>query len=199
MSGVKKTIKRHCFLQGLKRLWQNRRLHRPFSSFGLHQSTTLRKWCSGASQKQALAPPGPETAIEGSYAAGAVLHRLRCTGYAAGAMLQERCCKDYAAGTMLQAQMLQGLPCRLRCSGFAALGILRVLCCTGTAARAALAIQISMPQVLHWPHRTACSNCCTGNKHHHAPTAALATRISMLDMTSCTAAPLFKSGRRTTR
>ena len=89
-------------LQGMKRLWQNRRLHRQFCSFGLHQSTTLRKLCSRAGQKQVLAPQGPETAIEGSYAAGAVLQRLRCTGYAAGAMLQELCCTGIAAGGMPQ-------------------------------------------------------------------------------------------------
>ena len=48
-----------------------------------------------------------------------------------------------------------------------------------------LATQISMLQVLHWPHRSACSNCCTGHTDQHAPTAALATRISMLDMHCC--------------
>ena len=101
-------------------------------------STTLGKWCCGASKMQVLAPQGHETALEGGYAAGAVLQGLCCTGYAAGAMLQELCCKDYAAGTMLQAQMLQGLPCRLRCSGYAALDMLHVLCYRGNAAGALL-------------------------------------------------------------
>ena len=40
--------------------------------------SSFQKWCCGLHQKQVLAPPGPETAIEGSYAAGAVLQRLRC-------------------------------------------------------------------------------------------------------------------------
>ena len=41
-------------------------------------STSLQKWCCGLHQKQVLAPQGSENAIEGRYAAGAVLQRLRC-------------------------------------------------------------------------------------------------------------------------
>ena len=44
---------------------------------------------------------------------------------------------------------------------------------------AALATQISMLQLLHWPHRSACSNYCTGHTDQHVPAAALATRMSM--------------------
>ena len=152
VSAVKKTFKKHCFLQWMQRLWQNRRLHRQFYSFGQHQSTTLRKWCSRAGQKQVLAPHGPETAIEGSYAAGAVLQRLRCTGYAAGAMLHELCCKDYAAGTLLQAQCCKGyhaghtaaaMPHLLCCTCSAAGAMLQGLCCKGYAA-GAMATQINM-------------------------------------------------------
>ena len=84
-------------------------------------------------------------------------------------LLLQACCRGYAAGAMPQ-----GLCCT--CSN----------CCTGHTDRhaptAALATQISMPQVLHWPHRSACSNCCTGHTDRHAPTAALATQISMLQV-----------------
>ena len=41
---------------------------------------SFQKWCCGLHQKQVLAPPGTETAIEGSYAAGAVL-RSRWSTY----------------------------------------------------------------------------------------------------------------------
>ena len=84
-------------------------------------------------------------------------------------LLLQACCRGYAAGAMPQ-----GLCCT--CSN----------CCTGHTDRhaptAALATQISMPQVLHWPHRSACSKCCTGHTDHHAPSAALATQINILEM-----------------
>ena len=51
--------------------------------------------------------------------------------------------------------------------------------CTGHTERhdptAALATQISMPQVLHWPQNSAFRKCCTGHADEHAPSAALAT------------------------
>ena len=55
-----------------------------------------------------------------------------------------------------------------------ATGLLQGLRCRGYAARAML----HMLQLLHWPHRSACSNCCTGHTDQHAPSAALATQIS---------------------
>ena len=82
--------------------------------------------------------------------------------------------------------------------------LLLLRACTGYAARAML----HMLQLLHWPHRSACSNCCTGHTDQHAPNAALVTQISMLQLlhwpqgSACstrTAAPLLKGGRRTTQ
>ena len=59
-------------------------------------------------------------------------------------------------------------------------------CCTGHTDRqsptAALATQISMPQVLHWPQNSAFRKCCTGHADEHAPSAALATQIGMLQL-----------------
>ena len=59
-----------------------------------------------------------------------------------------------------------------------ATGLLQGLRCRGYAARAML----HMLQLLHWPHRSACSNCCTGHTDQHAPSAALATQIGMLQL-----------------
>ena len=59
-----------------------------------------------------------------------------------------------------------------------ATGLLQGLRCRGYAARAML----HMLQLLHWPHRSACSNCCTGHTDQHAPSAALATQIGMLQV-----------------
>ena len=96
---------------------------------------------------EVLAPQGPETVIEGGYAAQAVLQRLRCTGYAAGAMLQNLCCKDCAAGTMLHAQCCRGyhadyaaaaMPHLVCCTCSAAGAMLQGLCCKGYAAGAML-------------------------------------------------------------
>ena len=72
----------------------------------------------------------------------------------------------------------------LSCSCYrpAAGATLQGLCRKGYAAHAptaALATQIGMLQLMHWPHTSACSNCCTGHTDRHAPTAALATQISM--------------------
>ena len=94
---------------------------------------SLRKWCCGASKMHVLAPQGPENAIEGSYAAGAMLQGVRCTGYAAGAVLQELCCKDYAAGMMQQAQCCKGYH-----AGYAARAMPHLVCCTCSAAGAML-------------------------------------------------------------
>ena len=59
-------------------------------------------------------------------------------------------------------------------------------CCTGHTDRqsppAALATQISMPQVLHWGHSSAFPKCCTGHADEHAPSTALATKIGMLQL-----------------
>ena len=74
-------------------------------------------------------------------------------------VLLQACCRGYAAGAMPQ-----GLCCL--CSN----------CCTGHIDRhaptAALATQIGMLQLLHWPHRSACSN-CTGHKDQPARHALL--------------------------
>ena len=59
-----------------------------------------------------------------------------------------------------------------------AIGLLQGVRCRGYAARAML----HMLQLLHWPHRSACSNCCTGHADQHARTAALATQIGMLHL-----------------
>ena len=40
----------------------------------------------------------------------------------------------------------------------------------------------SGPRNRHWQRRSACSKCCTGHADRHAPTAALATQISMLQV-----------------
>ena len=77
-----------------------------------------------------------------------------------------------------------GLLQRLRCRGYAARAMVHMLhCCTAHTDRhaptAALATQIGVLQLLHWPHRSACPKCCTGHADHYAPTAALATQISM--------------------
>ena len=56
-----------------------------------------------------------------------------------------------------------------------AAGLLQGLRCRGYAARALL----HMLQLQHWPHRSACANFCTCHTDRHAPTAALATKISM--------------------
>ncbi len=78
----------------------------------------------------------------------------------------------------------------------------------------------TMLHVLHWPRRSACSKCCTGHTDQPCPTcctghanhsprrAVLAPHISALDAvhflrkspcSTCTDAPLFTGGRRTTR
>ena len=59
-----------------------------------------------------------------------------------------------------------------------ATGLLQGLRCRGYAARAML----HMLQLLHWPHRSACSKCCTGHTDRHAPNVALATQIGMLQL-----------------
>ena len=80
------------------------------------------------------------------------------------------------------------LPCSpLPCSCYrpAAGATLQGLCRKGYAAHAptaALATQIGMLQLLHWPHRSACPKCCTGHADRYAPSAALAIRISMLQL-----------------
>ena len=54
-----------------------------------------------------LAPQGPESAIEGGYAAGAVLQGLCCKGYAARAMLQGMCCAQDGRRTRRQPSKLE--------------------------------------------------------------------------------------------
>ena len=79
----------------------------------------------------------------------------------------QACCRGCAAEAMSQ-----GLCCI--CSN----------CCTGHtdqhAPSTALATQFNMPQVLHWPRRSACSKCCTGHTDQQAPSVALAAQITML-------------------
>ena len=111
--------------------------------------------------------------------------------------------------TRANGHHLPPLPCS--CYRPAAGATLQGLCRKGYGAHAptaALAIQIGILQLLHWPHRSACSNCCTGHTDQHAPSVALAAQLSMLQVlhwqqgsaySTCTAAPLVKGGRRTTR
>ena len=82
----------------------------------------------------------------------------------------------------LRGQMATICP-PLLCSCYrpAAGATLQGLCRKGYAAHAptaALATQIGMLQLLHWPHRSACSSCCTGHTDQHAPSVALATQFS---------------------
>ena len=82
--------------------------------------------------------------------------------------------------TRANCHHLLPLPCS--CYRPAAGATLQGLCRKGYAAHAptaALATQIGMLQLLHWPHRSACSNCCTGHTDQHAHNVALATQISM--------------------
>ena len=83
--------------------------------------------------------------------------------------------------TKANGHHLLPLPCS--CYRPAARATLQGLCRTGYAAHAltaALATQIGVLQLLHWPQRSACSKCCTGHTVSHAPSVALATQISML-------------------
>ena len=85
--------------------------------------------------------------------------------------------------TRANGHHLLPLPCS--CYRPAAGATLQGLCRKGYAAHAptaALATWIGMLQLLHWPHRSACSNCCTGHTDQHAPSAALATQIGMLQV-----------------
>ena len=125
-----------CVLHDLA-IWQDRAPYGSKSCPRQSMGNSFQKWCCGVSQMQVLAPHGPETAIEGGYAARAVLQGLRCRGYAAGDMLQKLCCKDYAAETVLQAPCCKGYH-----AGYA----------DQHAPTAGLATQISMLQVLHWQH-----------------------------------------------
>ena len=91
------------------------------------------------------------------------------------------------AGTLVftKANGYHLLPLPCSCYRPAAGATLQGLCRKGYAAHAptaALATQIGMLQLLHWPHRSACSNCCTGHTDQHAPSAALATQIGMLQV-----------------
>ena len=122
--------------------WQNRAPYGSKCCPCLGMGSFFQTWCCGLHQKQFLAPPGPETAIQRSYAARAVLQGLRCTGYGAGAMLQKLCCKDYATGTMLHA------PCCKGCHADYA---------DQHAPSVAIATQITMLHPTHWPQGSACS------------------------------------------
>ena len=111
--------------------------------------------------------------------------------------------------TRANGHHLLPLPCS--CYKPAAGATLQGLCRKGYAAHAptaALATQIGMLQLLHWRHRSACPKCCTGHRMQPSASAALATQMNMLQVlhwqqgsaySTCTAPPLLKGGRRTTR
>ena len=58
-------------------IWQDRAPYGSKWCPRLSMGSSFQKWCCGLHQKHVLAPPGPEAAIEGSYAAAAVLQRLQ--------------------------------------------------------------------------------------------------------------------------
>ena len=107
------------------------------------------------SDRKCTSSAGPSPTAGQRFQSPLDLERKGCRGNAAGAMPQGLCCT---------------------CSN----------CCTGHTDRhaptAALATQISMLNVLHWPNSSACPSSCTGHTDQHAPSAALATQIGKLHL-----------------